>query len=701
MFSFGNPDVSQHGSIIIIRNIRTKILMNDISRIWKTQRINSNMFEDIGRSAIKFEAFFALEFYYILDSIIYNRRVISNVRVLRAIQRQLETNTWLKALNAPVAPRIDLKRLNDLTLTLFPYQLDFLEKYDKQTQRYCLNGMLLGTLPGSGKTATTLALTHALSAERIIVICPKTAVERVWEQNIQTLFKTKQSYWYSYSGKKYANERFAIFHYEAINKAMDIIDELRNPKIAVILDESHNLTEMTSLRTQLFIELCQKLNSKDTILASGTPIKAITSEIIPLFHVIDPLFNDNVATRFRAIYRGDANRATEILTHRIDQVSFKIEKEELKLTAPIFRNLPIAIPNGNEYTLAFIGNDLADYAKKQIEFYTKQRPANEKAFYELLDKAEQIILSKNQPRSEYKKAIEQNAKYHTLLEQVIFCDKRNKLRDARDAIVFCNSYEKNVIMAVLTLKDDRVSFKELKTLVKYMRLKVRGECLGRVLGRKRIEAHMAMVPYIDFDTILNSTEKKTVVFTSYVEVVDKANEILLSQGNFPVVVYGAVNKNLANLIDQFERDSEKNPLIATYASLSTAVPLIMADTMVIVNSPFRNYIFEQAVSRIHRLGANTQTCIYLCFLDTGSDLNISSRNVDILKWSQDQVEKILGIDAVFKIEDLPNMAEIDEQVTSGLIPVIEELHIPDESLNKLEINSEKLLEITPLWVNWK
>ena len=49
------------------------------------------------------------------------------------------------------------------------------------------------------------------------------------------------------------------------------------------------------------------------------------------------------------------------------------------------------------------------------------------------------------------------------------------------------------------------------------------------------------------------------------------------------------------------------------------------------------------------------------YLDTGEEANISSRNVDILKWSQQQVEAIMQIEVPFKIE---NNEETDEFTVS-------------------------------------
>ena len=69
----------------------------------------------------------------------------------------------------------------------------------------------------------------------------------------------------------------------------------------------------------------------------------------------------------------------------------------------------------------------------------------------------------------------------------------------------------------------------------------------------------------------------------------------------------------------------------------------MADTMVIINPPFRQYIMDQAIARIHRLGADTQTRIYHMNLVTGEEPNICSRTIDIMKWSKEQVDYITGV----------------------------------------------------------
>jgi superfamily II DNA or RNA helicase len=158
-----------------------------------------------------------------------------------------------------------------------------------------------------------------------------------------------------------------------------------------------------------------------------------------------------------------------------------------------------------------------------------------------------------------------------------------------------------------------------------------------------------MVPHIDFKSVCESTTKKTVVFTSFVEALEAVDRSLSTLGMNPLTVYGKTNNELNKTIRSFENNEDLNPLVATFQSLSTAVPLVMADTMIMIDSPFRSYIREQAISRIHRLGADTQVVVYEVSLDTGDEPNISTRSSDILAWSQEQVTAIMGIESPFEM----------------------------------------------------
>ena len=491
-------------------------------------------------------------------------------------------------------------------------------------------------------TYISMALAEMLEADLVVVVCPKNATERVWESEIKKLFKTPQTYWIYQQGKKWDNQRFAVFHYEALKEALAMAkaNKFNGKKTFVILDESHNLNEETSQRTQQFIELCRQLRPSDVLPMSGTPIKALGAESIPLMLMIDPLFNEEARVRYKKIYGRDGKRAVDILNHRMGLVSYKVEKHQLGLDKPIMKKLPIKIPNGNDYTLTAIRKDMSDFIDGRFKYYKERQERDYDIYFNCLKIYEASIKTPLQ-RSEF----DTYQKYVKMIRAA-----KGDARQVGEEIKWSNSYEKNVITPTLP-KNMVHLFKDVKSIYKYVNLKIQGEALGRVLGRKRIDCHVDMVPHIDFKGIAESTTKKTVVFTSFVDALEMADKHIATIGMNPITVYGKTNSELANSVRLFERNEDVNPLCATYQSLSTAVPLVMADTMIMIDAPFRAYIHEQAISRIHRLGATTQTIIWECQLDTGNEPNISTRSSDILAWSQDQVQAIMGMESPFKVEE--------------------------------------------------
>lgn len=676
---FFGVSVKEENSKIYVKSLHAKNFHADIDRIFKTSRVGKYMFTLIGRTSFVIDSFFALELYYICDKIIKNRYRRSNVKDLKSLQEELMKNTWLGKTEKEFPPRLDFSRLKNLTLEPLEFQDRFLKHYDTTVPRYNLNGMLLAGTAGSGKTFITLALHECLNKDRVVVICPKNAVYTVWQKSILSLFKKEQSVWIYDQRKPYKNERFLIFHYEGLETAYDMIDEIMSvSNIGVTLDESHNLNEIVSLRTQRFIDFCDRLKCQDVILASGTPIKAMSLEAIPLFRAIDPLFTKEVEEKFRRMYAGNVSAVTELLSQRINNVSFKIEKTELNLDKPIFNELKVVIPDGERFTLKAIAIEMEAFITKQQKYYKSRIDQDTKDFFKLIEIAYNNIQQYRFNREEERLYSE----YQTNLQFVMKSYKNGSIMSASKEIVACNRYEKTKVIPNLSTKEQRDQFKEIRSIVKYVGLKIQGECLGRILGRQRIDVSIAMLPYIPFDEIFNSTEKKTVVFTSYVEVLENLNTQLKSDGLNPLVVYGKANDEVNTTVKAFERSSDLNPLIATYASLSTAVPLVMADTMIMVNVPFRDYVFQQAVSRCHRLGADTQVCVYTVSLDTGNEINISSRTLDILKWSQDQIEKIMDMDVPFKLEEGEESISIEALDET----LIKELKLPSFIMEELPLS---------------
>lgn len=663
MFNIFSPSVTEENGLITISHIPTKVLQRDILRIFNTSRVNKYMFVSVTRGSLSFYSFFALEVYNIVQELLYNPKSWTNVRSLEQICKALKHGTWLQNIDNHYEPRLDLTRLTNLTLDPLDFQEKLLKTYNETLSAYGLKGLLIAGTAGSGKTFMGLAISECLKAERVVIVCPKNALYEVWEKSIKKLLKTDKSYWICADAKRYTGERFLIFHYETLEKAFAYLPEMLGRKTCVILDESHNLNELKSLRTIRFIDFAKATRSRDVLRLSGTPIKATAIETIPLFRSIDPLFTPEVEEAFRKIFQGEANKATTILSKRLGIVTYVVEKKQLNLDEPIFLDLKIKVPDGKYFTLDQLGKDMKEFCDERLAFYYKNMPNYEKQYAALVSEAYDRLTTAPYSASEIAKHKQEFETYKKTIILIRDTFKKNRfaMGQLKQDMAFANNFEKTVIIPELGTRDKKEQFKFVKTLIKYPEYKVQGECLGQVVGRRRIEAAVAMVPYIDYEQVLNSTLKKTLIFTSFTEALEKCERYLIHMKLRPVTVYGKNSNQLSSTIEKFAKDPEVDPLITTFASLSTAVPLIMADTILMLNAPFRDYILQQTVSRVHRLGQTSEVRVINAYLDTGEEANISSRNVDILKWSQQQVEAIMQIEVPFKIE---NNEETDEFTVS-------------------------------------
>jgi superfamily II DNA/RNA helicase len=235
----------------------------------------------------------------------------------------------------------------------------------------------------------------------------------------------------------------------------------------------------------------------------------------------------------------------------------------------------------------------------------------------------------------------------------------------REETQFCNRYELEQIAPYLPTKAMRDAFKNARSVVKYVNLKIQGEALGRVLGTKRVACHVDMINHIGLEKLVQQSIKKTLIFTSYVEVVDRIADYFKKR-DYPVLTaHGKTGELVKTTVDRFQTDFNANPLVATFKSLSTAVPLIEANTVVNINAPFRHYEYEQAISRVDRLGQDTPVEIINVHLDTDDRPNISTRSKDILEWSKEQVAILMGFPVEFNPETDDEMTLVNAELHSS------------------------------------
>lgn len=653
----GNISAVEKKKYITLYGINGFSLTNEITNYWKTSRITNNVFENIGRMSISFHKFFLLDVIYTLNTLSNQSNLsISRRSLIKAIDVLTEL-TDLRSVytNSKVASITDITKLNDFNIKPLTWQKDYIDIFSDRIQRYKLKGHLLAADPGAGKTIAALILMRCLGVDTIFIISPKNAVNRVWQSTIDSVYRKTPSYWYSTSNETLQkNKEIYICHYEYIKSFLDFIKDqtdTRFGKIGIIVDECHNFNDETSNRTQLLVELSQY--STYNLWMSGTPIKAMGRETIPLLQCIDPIFDKEARSRYISVFGKASDRALDILQNRIGTLSHRVVKGKVIDKSNLYRyQAKVKLKNGKDYTIPVIREKMRKYVEERTHFYKKNMD-------EYIAQYEDGI---NYYHDTIKNDITELAIFQSYKEKIAKIRKGFDPFTMKDDSLFCNKYENTKIIPKLP-SEMKKYFKKAKSVYKYVELTIMGECLGVILGKTRSDCNRdialnlkelefipidnaPILPKMGIEELITNAKKKTILFSSFVDVVETMHTHLSERGYKPLVVYGQTNKNLNGIISQFQDSDIANPLIATFQSLSTAVPLTMANTVVMLNMPFREHEYIQAYSRAFRKGQDEDVYVIDILLDTGDIPNISTRSKDIAEDAAAIVAKIMGFKSV-------------------------------------------------------
>lgn len=569
---------------------------------------------------------------------------------------------------------IDREHIKDVfEFNILPHQEEAIKKYLDFKYIVGYRGMLFHGAIGSGKSISACFIMEGLHkvVDKVVIICPLPTLYDVWDKTLSgnkgTGFKSPQSRYIVKSNKPYNGEKYIICHYEGLDKLEDIIKSLPKGKTGVIIDECHNLNETKSKRTQLAMQLVEDLKTKDIILLSGTPIKSGFRELGSILTFLDERFKGKIENAYYAIYSSPTNFMQETLLERYNGYATVVKKDVVQLEPIETINLKLRLPENKiaPYYLSNIRANLREYIKTRL----KEIKDNIKYWHETYHSLKMKGLEANP-----------NVKQKDI---ATYEDNVNRIKSAKSTFFvnaerfkFANEFEKKEIMPYLS-KDEKVLFKDAKTIFKYPALKVIGEALGNVIGKARIDCHAMMAEYIDYSSIILGTKKKTIVFSNYIEVCDKTMGITKKIGFKPIGVFGESTKDLVSSVDKFGKDGKTNPLVTTYKSLSTGVPLIMADTIICIDLPFRMYQYEQAIGRAWRLGQDSNVRVYIAEIES-SEPTINSRGIDIISFFNEEVEKITGVPASVNLKgDDMNIATED----------IEDILEPEDNI---EVSTENI-----------
>lgn len=475
-------------------------------------------------------------------------------------------------------------------------------------------------------TYTGIALAEGLSMERIIVLCPKPAIFDPWIVSTQDLYrKTNFEVWAStLKTPPTKTAKYLICNYAYLDKLFEALRYFKKKRTLIIVDESHNLNEMASSQTLSYIKLA-RTHADEVLHLSGTPLKAATKELIPIMSAIDPRFTDEVAERFvKLMIHSNGGDVLSLIRNRMNRMSFTVEKSAFKLKKPKLVEHIITIPNGDRFTIASVKKDMEIYSNARIKVHMANRPEAIKTYWRLVDK----LKHKANVYSQFRRDV------NTIIHETNYRMVRAEMKNVSE-------YEKTYIMPNLN-NEDRKIFRKTRGRAKYPKLVVLGEALGNVLGKARIDCNVAIASALKYKQLYGKAKGKCLFFSNHVAAVNAMAITCKKQGYEPLVMYGEHVDNLKEVVKTY-RETDANPLGATYASLATAVPLTMVTDVFVLDSPFRDYVLNQAIARAYRLGNDKQVYVHYIMLKTDGE-NINERSLQLAAWSGAVVAEVLNIE---------------------------------------------------------
>lgn len=658
---------------IIVEGINLKLVYRDFEKYIGSKMLY-NILDKSGRWEMKFQKFYLPDMYHVVLELLNNdkfkRRIVSRSK-LQKLKELFETIPLVQNIkliqntkdeDIPSVNKSILKNIFVPGFKLFEHQDKFIDNCLFKSKLMDLRGYLLDAGPGLGKTINSIALMELLGADKIIVVCPKKAVIDVWEETINRIYSKPQTYNLSIDsvkgGKvKLANfsldSKFMVCHFEALDKLVASLRNIPSGRYTVVLDESHGLNSYKSQRSTLFRELNKIVNPYFCLWMSGTPLKALGSETMTMFETIDKLFTPEVVKSFTSVFGISGVYAASVMANRLQLVKATIKAQGSGVEQFTYQS-KVVLPDAWKYTLTTIREEMKKYIRERTAFYHEFREEYIEEYFEGIE--------------EFKSNLGSNfdSKMQIALDE--YLAKTKELHDGynptspvhKQYIIDCNYFEDKVIIPILSNKTKKI-FRKAKSVYKYVELTIIGETLGNVIGRKRTECNKAIVEAMaksftvvneesketyetNLSEVIREAEAKTLIFTDYVDVLKRCNEILIEEGFHPITIFGETTTTigLSNQVKQFKENSKINPLITTFKTLSEAVPLTEANTVIFLNLPFRSGTYDQAVKRANRIGQTKDVHLYEVTLDTGGEENISTRNLDILKWSEEQVSILMG-----------------------------------------------------------
>ncbi len=627
----------------ILRRIREtygeKRLDNIFDRTYDNNSIKKYKKKRISKGGMKITSlyaptFFALELSLIFKDLYAKYKTPAYSKIAKEIYKQ----TWLSKSDNTVPEKINLSRLSTINpeYELQPHQLEFLKLYPKLKAQLNLRGYYLAFDQGLGKTLTASALAECLEVDKVYIVCPNTLMA-VWLSELRTYFEGKYGiYICDKKGSPDKNTKFFIVNNESIKNIYPYLD--KSAKTMMILDEGHNFRNIDGQRSQDLLYMREVLEPNDVLMMSGTPLKASPNEMVPALALLDPIFTPDAARIYNRCFKYDSYMAMSIVTERFGKLIYRKTKDEvLQLPQKTIEDLRLTVPNQSQYYMSTIREEVQDW-------YAKIYP--------------QVIKGNESIRIEFETLVR---KYSTARVASTNWYLRRILRisDDKESDTIGDYHELDqeqirTFLATCVLSNTKIpagikkKLPEMESKLLFFDRSAMGQALGKVYPPKRnaLFSELYMSNRDKFIEMIEENEKKTVIFSQFLPVVNFIHEDLNKAGIKTVKIIGGVSSSSrADIISQFKYDESIRVIIATSQTMGTGVTLTEASQMFFFGPPWRSTDYDQCCDRIYRIGQDVDVFIYNILLDS-DEINLSDRMDKILKWSNEMFHSAIDQDEI-------------------------------------------------------
>lgn len=581
-------------------------------------------------TTISFEEFFVVEVKKVFEWL-YERFKRTEYKEIVSLLAQ---HPRIEALERPMeeVPGDIMGKLNNLGIELKPYQKEFLYYYWNATHKVKLDGFLMAFEQGLGKTFTAISTVYALDLFPCIITAPKSTIIS-WRDSITRLLPSK----FLKEDVLTVADKFYICNYEALTKLPGYIST--KPR-SMIVDEIQNFRYMNTARVRNVLDLQYSYNIHNILALSGTPIKALASEFVPVMNMIDPMFRDSdMAQRiFTHLYNTGKydNIASAVLQERLKL--YMIRKEASKeLNLPDMKKYDITLKIGNikPYTLPVVMSNVQNYVRNGLEARNKH---DVEMLYDTLEK----LLSMFQEQITTKGVAYSN----DYLEEYILMVRKIEKMDPMG-----NPRYKELMLKIRAIeKDMRTAISDLGKQIAQTRREItsyRFILLGRALGEYFIRGKIRLLNEVvseninTLKNIITNAHKKTIIFTTFREPLVTLKKLLDQIGINNMLVESAADYN--NNFNKFKDNPNIRVIMGTLQALGTGTDGLQycCDTIIFLNRPFRSTDLQQAEARIHRQGQDS-TCHYYYINVDPTNPNVLSHEEQINEWSK-QMLTIAGL----------------------------------------------------------